>query len=469
MFERIRSSWFLFPLGFFALSNLYVVVRSPVLGDDLYSPFAVWIQSKGEFGELMRLIPFGLENGHVSLLGRTLSYIWNFIWIWCGTQLFPGNHIFYYQISRLLSFALGASALILLFKIVSNGVNSSLRTKIYLTLIFCGTLTYYGSNSNDPTSSYPIISYPTVLLGLVPLWIYINNHKALTRVICLKIFLFSILAIGYYELNFSLVLTFVFFIFWNRNKMLASTLLIAIYAILFMYSSNYAGTDLNFSFKVFFATINSFFSSVPLIAQILITANSRSELVGLYFLSAIFLSSIFLCFLVYRKFKGDFPKALENLGVRYEGIQLVVIFLVNVLIIQSSTSKSQIELVQIGRVYTANPYLHLFWLALVGLGTAAIRNCHSVLLLKKKLVFTLSTLVLAPILAFNVVAVDKTSNHFAMNVDVLQNWDEQSPEFCNSLESWNLEEWPDYYRKEFTKNISKSAVIFLERTCRIEN
>lgn len=415
----------------------------------------------------MQTIPLGLENGHVSLLGRIISYIWNFNWIWFGTKQFPGNHVFYYEMSRLFSFAVGASALILLFKVISNRNNSSLSTKIYLIFIFSSTLTYYGLNSSDPTSSFPIISYPTVLLALIPLWIYIKNYQNLTRVVCIKIFLLSILAASYYELNLSLFLTFVFLVFWKRRKswLPPFALLLLIYALLFMYSSSYSGTNLNFSVKVFFVIINAFYSSIPIVCQILMIANSRSEFMSYCLLLAMFLSSLVLCYLLFRKFKEDLSKTLECIGIRYEGIQLVTIFLVNVLIIQSSTSKSQIELIEVGRVYTANPYLHLFWLALIGSGVVGLKNSRFASIKIKNLAFSISIVAIIPIFVFNAVAVNKASEHFVVNVGVLQDWDQRSHEFCSSLEKWNREDWPDYYRKEFTINISQSAAVFLGREC----
>ena len=458
-------------LGFFAVSNLYTVIRSPILGDDLYSPFAIWIASKGDISELLRIIPFGLENGHVSLLGRVISYLWNFNWIWFGTQQFPGNHLLYYEITRLFSIACGAIALILLFKIISTEISSSLRTKIYLSCLFCSTLTYYGLNSHDPTASYPLISYPTVLLGLVPLWIYINNSKKMTRTACLKIFFLSVLAIGYYELNFSLILTFSFLFIWKKPRLrfLAPVILIAICISLQFYSSDYSGTDINFSINIFLVIINSLYSSIPILAQVLLIANSTSKLLGISLLFAIFFLNALLCLILFRKFKGKVPRSLASIGIRYEGVKLILIFLAGVLIIQGSTFKSQIELVEIGRVYTANPYLHLFWVALIYLSVTAFKNFQTSLTLLTKKTHLLLTCLLASILFFNISAVHKTEQHFALSNKVLNNWDLRDEQFCTSLESWNREDWPEYYREEFTQNISKSARVFLNRSCKIED
>ena len=113
-----------------------------------------------------------------------------------------------------------AAALIREIVTISGGQISHWESRIYLALVFVGTLQLHLVWSNDPVASYPRSGYSSVILAT---WALVATLRTLRQPTMLRISSTSVLimaAILYYEMNVALIPT-----------VLASSLLLSFFSV----------------------------------------------------------------------------------------------------------------------------------------------------------------------------------------------------------------------------------------------
>ena len=462
---------------------LYPILTTTVVADDLVLPFNQFLMAGPGLADIFRLGVNGASAGHFNYLGQLFGVVIGWLWLHLPGQ-FGFRMSFVYATTKFIVFfsvITAAAALIREIVTISGGQISHWESRIYLALVFVGTLQLHLVWSNDPVASYPMSGYSSVILAT---WALVATLRTLRQPTMLRISSTSVLimaAILYYEMNVALIPTVLasslFFSFFSETKNRTNVrktiytgglmLLLPTLVTFYLQKRNapvalYSGVAVDINGPIFGPFFRSLASSLPASSWHLAFQWMPSSY-PLY--PSVVISLTFLALASWSWFRLSPQKTPGDSRMQLVPtltiLGLVSSYWFGTTMIQALTAKVQTEATQIGHVYNFYaPGSVCVAIIIVVLGKLLSSRASG----RKVLCFLAPILVVFSCYQYGLnAAIQKRHYSFTgqnrnLLVAFTADWNLEAR--CHSLREWQALAWPDYYRTGMSAGMEKAYKYF---------
>jgi hypothetical protein len=462
---------------------LYPILITSIVADDLILPFNQFLMAGPRFEDIFRLGVSGASAGHFNYVGQVFGVFIGWLWIQLPGQFGLRFSLVYALTKFFVFFAVIIASSTLLRELVRNagGTMSHWQSRIYVGLLFAGTLQIHLVWSNDPVASYPMSGYASVALAM---WSFIAALRTFQKPSYLRYLGTSVLiliSILYYEMNVAVLPAILVYGLLNidyQNKKLKGQLKFRFVQVVLVLALPAA------------ATIFLQLRSAPQAAYSGVSVDIHGPVIGPFLRSAASSLPASSWHLAYQWMTSNFPfysSAILSLTVlgtagsiwwrldskarkdspsmQFLPTSLAVLatasFWFGATTIQALTGKVQTEATQIGHVYNfyaSGSTSVVIILVLIG------KFMSGRTFPRKALIALMPAIIVFGAYQYNLnTAIQKRHYSFTpqnRNLLVAFTEDHSLVDRCKALDEWQAIGWPDYYRTSMSAGIERAYFYF---------